>query len=36
MGWWLDPQVWIVGQLAFWSIVLYTDAMRKQSNNRKR
>ena len=28
-GWWLQPEVWLLGQAAFWSIVLYVDRVRK-------
>ena len=29
MGWWLQPEVWLVGQAAFWSLVIMTDRTRK-------
>ena len=29
-GWWLDPQVWIVSQFAFWSLVLLNSIKHKK------
>lgn len=43
MGWWLQPEVWLVGQAAFWSLVIMNDHTRKAARkaqqeeiNRKR
>ena len=29
MGWWLQPEVWLGGQIMLWSLVIYTDRTRK-------
>ena len=43
-GWWLQPEVWLVSQLAMWSFILLTaqtrkaaqEQARKEANKRKR